>query len=106
MTKPGRYRSHRPLPSGKTGAQGASAWAENGLRACGPSRADFAFRQAFALCPYSPEAVFRYVNRLIEQKRFKDAVLVARTASKIAPDDRSYHNLVKETERLKASQPR
>ena len=24
--------------------------------------ADFAFRQAFAFCPYSPEAVFRYVN--------------------------------------------
>ena len=26
--------------------------------------ADFAFRQAFAFCPYSPEAVFRYCNLL------------------------------------------
>ncbi len=26
--------------------------------------ADFGFRLAFALCPYSPEAVFRYVNLL------------------------------------------
>ena len=45
--------------------------------------ADFAFRQAWALCPYSPEAVFRYVNFLLAQKRFDDAVLVAETAAKM-----------------------
>ena len=28
------------------------------------SETDFAFKQAFALCPYSPEAVFRYVQFL------------------------------------------
>jgi beta-lactamase regulating signal transducer with metallopeptidase domain len=45
--------------------------------------ADFAFRQAWALCPYSPEAVFRYVNFLLEQKRVADALLVAETAAQM-----------------------
>ncbi len=45
--------------------------------------ADFAFRQAWALCPYSPEAVFRYVNFLLEQKRSADALLVAETAARM-----------------------
>jgi thioredoxin-like negative regulator of GroEL len=45
--------------------------------------ADFAFHQAWALCPYSPEAVFRYVNFLVEQKRLADAVLVAETSAKM-----------------------
>jgi hypothetical protein len=45
--------------------------------------ADFAFRQAFALCPYSLEAVFRYVNLLIGQNRGADALLVAETAAKM-----------------------
>ena len=37
--------------------------------------ADFAFRQAWALCPDSPEAIFRYVNLLMEQKRIADALI-------------------------------
>jgi hypothetical protein len=45
--------------------------------------ADFAFRQAWALCPYSPEAVFRYVNFLLEQKRVADALIVAETATQM-----------------------
>ena len=44
--------------------------------------ADFAFRQAWALCPYSPEAVFRYVTFLMRQKRIADALVVAETAAK------------------------
>ena len=35
--------------------------------------ADFTFRQAFAFCPYSPEAVFRYVQLLLQLQRFDDA---------------------------------
>ena len=45
--------------------------------------ADFAFRQAWALCPYSTGAVLRYVNFLLEQKRFADALLVAETAAQM-----------------------
>jgi hypothetical protein len=45
--------------------------------------ADFAFRQAWALCPYSPETVVRYVALLTSQNRRADALLVAETAAKM-----------------------
>ena len=41
--------------------------------------ADFAFRQAFAFCPYSPEALFRYVNLLVSVGRVEEALIVAET---------------------------
>ena len=63
--------------------------------------ADFAFRQAFALCPSSPEAVFRYINLLTDQKRFDDALIIAETAAKIDPSNGQLENLVKEIERMK-----
>ncbi|MBI5385891.1 MAG: M56 family metallopeptidase [Verrucomicrobia bacterium] len=66
--------------------------------------ADFAFRQAFALCPYSPEAVHRYVNLLIQQRRFADAALIAGAASQVVPKDKAFQNLKNEIERLKTSQ--
>ena len=46
---------------------------------------DFAFKQAFAFCPYSPEAVFRYINFLLPQGRFDDAILVCETCQKLDP---------------------
>ena len=61
--------------------------------------ADFAFRQAFALCPYSPEAVFRYVQLLLQMARFDDARLVAETCLKLDPDNGAVRGLV---ENLKA----
>ena len=42
--------------------------------------ADLAFRQACALCPESPEAVFRYAQFLADQDRIHDALLIADTA--------------------------
>ncbi len=45
--------------------------------------ADFAFRQAWALCPDSIETVLRYVVLLMEQKRFADALMVAETAAQM-----------------------
>jgi hypothetical protein len=45
--------------------------------------ADFAFRQAWALCPYSLETVFRYGSFLINQNHRADALLVAETAAKM-----------------------
>jgi len=45
--------------------------------------ADFASRQAWALCPDSAEAVFRYVAFLIEQERVVDALWVAETAAQM-----------------------
>jgi tetratricopeptide (TPR) repeat protein len=46
---------------------------------------DFAFKQAFAYCPYSPEAVFRYINFLLQFNRLDDALLVAQTCLKLDP---------------------
>jgi hypothetical protein len=45
--------------------------------------ADFAFRQAFALCPSSPDVVMRYTHFLTAQNRARDAILVAETASQM-----------------------
>ncbi|MBP8015455.1 MAG: tetratricopeptide repeat protein, partial [Verrucomicrobia bacterium] len=50
--------------------------------------ADFAFRQAFALCPYNPEGMLRYAQFLMQMDRFDDALRVAETCLKMgAPDD-------------------
>jgi thioredoxin-like negative regulator of GroEL len=57
--------------------------------------ADFAFRQAFAFCPYSPEAVFRYVNLLLSLQRFDDAIIIATTCQKLDPYNASFIDLVK-----------
>jgi tetratricopeptide (TPR) repeat protein len=46
---------------------------------------DYAFKQAFAFCPYSPEAVYRYINFLLPLGRFDDAVLIAETCKKLDP---------------------
>ena len=70
--------------------------------------ADFAFRQAWALCPYSPEAVFRYANLLISENRFSDALLVAETAAKIpemkGPGGAQIRDLVKNLQQMQQRQ--
>ena len=68
--------------------------------------ADFAFREAFAMCPYSPEAAFRYVNLLVKQNRLDDALLVAKAAQTLDPDTDSFGGLVHNLEQMKASQRR
>jgi hypothetical protein len=55
--------------------------------------ADFAFRQAFALDPRSPEAVFRCVSYCMGEHRPADALLVAETASKLAPENSQLQSL-------------
>jgi hypothetical protein len=42
--------------------------------------ADFAYRQALALCPYSPEATTGYVDFLKSQNRDSDAALINKMA--------------------------
>jgi beta-lactamase regulating signal transducer with metallopeptidase domain len=66
------------------------------------AEADLAFRQAFALCPTSPEAVFRYVQLLLQSGRLDDALLVARTSSKLDPDNDQIKGLV---QNLKSYRP-
>ena len=63
--------------------------------------ADFSFRQAFAFCPYSPEAVIRYINLLAGMQRFDDALLVAETCRKLDPENPSIVNLVNQLQEVK-----
>jgi hypothetical protein len=52
---------------------------------------DFAHRQAFALCPTSPEALFRYINFLLSQGRFDDTILLMRTVRHLEPDNQQFN---------------
>ena len=58
--------------------------------------ADFAFRQAFALCPYNPETVFRYVNLLLQDAKPEDAMLIAQTALKLQPRNSGLRDITKQ----------
>jgi outer membrane murein-binding lipoprotein Lpp len=80
--------AHRMFSKLRSSIAGLYAWrVEHPVDAAEKQRmiheADFAFRQAWALCPYSPEAVFRYVNFLLAQNRGADALLVAETAAQM-----------------------
>jgi tetratricopeptide (TPR) repeat protein len=66
--------------------------------------AEFAFRQAFAFCPYSPEAVFRYVNLLIQFNRFEEALVIARTCAKLDPFNGQVRSLATTLETLRNQQ--
>jgi tetratricopeptide (TPR) repeat protein len=63
--------------------------------------ADFACKQAFAFCPYSPEAVIRYVNFLLQYGRIDDALLVAQTCHQLDPYNGQGTTLVKQLEDIK-----
>jgi tetratricopeptide (TPR) repeat protein len=63
---------------------------------------DFAFKQSFAFCPYSPEAVYRYVNFLIQYGRFDDAILIAETCQKLDPYNQSITDLISQLKSYKA----
>ena len=62
---------------------------------------DFAFKQSFAFCPYSPEAVIRYVNFLFEFRRFDDALIVAKTCQKLDPYNGQITGLIDQIENIK-----
>jgi hypothetical protein len=66
------------------------------------AEADLAFRQAYVLCPYSPEALFRYATFLSQHHRADDALLLATTSMKLEPDNKEFQNLAR---RLKNSEP-
>jgi tetratricopeptide (TPR) repeat protein len=63
--------------------------------------ADFALKQAFAFCPYSPEAAFRYINFLIQFNRLDDALLVAQTCLDFDPYNGQIAGLSKQLEDFK-----
>ena len=64
--------------------------------------ADFAFKQAFGFCPFSPEAVYRYVNLLVSTGRTDDALLVAETCLKNDEENMAVRKLVADLKSIKA----
>jgi len=63
--------------------------------------ADFAARQAFVLCPSSPDALFVYVNALLSDNRLEEARLVAKTASHLIPKDPQVQDLLERLQNFK-----
>jgi hypothetical protein len=58
------------------------------------AEAEGAFRVATEICPASPEAVYGWVNLLVEQKRFPEAQRIADNAISAAPDNKAFSDLV------------
>jgi hypothetical protein len=58
------------------------------------AEADLAFREAFVLCPYSPEAVFRYTTFLSQHNRSEEALLLATTSLRVEPNNDQVQALV------------
>ena len=65
------------------------------------TEAEQAFQFAIEICPYSPEAVFRYVNLLMGQNRWEDAVPVVQSAVKADPEDAQFRDLLDRLRQLK-----
>lgn len=55
--------------------------------------ADFAFKQAFAFCPFSPEAVYKYINLLVNVNRAADAEMIVATCLKLDPENTAMQGL-------------
>lgn len=65
--------------------------------------ADFAFRQSFAMCPTNPDAVFRYVNLILQTSRPDEALVIARAAATLKPSEVEFKRLVREIDRINKS---
>ncbi|MHB8523091.1 MAG: glycosyltransferase family 117 protein [Limisphaerales bacterium] len=63
--------------------------------------ADFAFRQAFCFCPFSPEAVFRYSNLLASANRIDDALRLAQTCLKFDPENSAVLGLIRQLDAMR-----
>jgi len=60
--------------------------------------ADFAFRQAFALCPINPELLSRYGDLLDAEHRAEDLRILAETALKFDPENATARDLIKKSQ--------
>jgi hypothetical protein len=62
--------------------------------------AELAFKQAYLLCPQSPEAVARYIMFLISEHRSEDAQKFVAAAGKLNPGDQTVGNLAKYVQQI------
>ena len=91
-------------------AQGKSVYAWRAQTSTNPVQqqryvreAEFALKQAFAFCPYSPETVFNLASLLASTGRYEDAYLVASTCYEFDTDNLGVRDLVRQLEGLKKS---
>ena len=68
--------------------------------------ADFGYRQAFALCPSSQEAIYRYINFLLAQGRCDDAIAIAGAALKLNQDNQQLKILLPQLQDFRDQQSR
>jgi thioredoxin-like negative regulator of GroEL len=61
---------------------------------------EFAMKQAFAYCPYSPEAVFKYANLLVGENRIDEAIQVAETCQAFDPENPNVIDLLRQLREL------
>lgn len=57
--------------------------------------AELAFKQAYALCPYSPETLFRFAALLSDLDRRSDAFLIAKTSLRFEPENTQLQDLAR-----------
>ncbi len=68
------------------------------------TEAELAFKQAYAFCPISPEALFRFVNLLMSDGRIDDARLLALTTLQLNPTNQVVEDLSLQLDRMKRQQ--
>ena len=67
--------------------------------------AEFAFKQSYAYCPYSPEALFRFVQLLTMLGRVDEALLLAQTSYKMDPYNGQIEILISQLNNIRRQQP-
>jgi tetratricopeptide (TPR) repeat protein len=69
--------------------------------------AEFALKQAFAFCPFSPEAVINFMNLLLNQPtaRIDDAILILETCHKLDPYNGGITDVIEQLKRSKSGLP-
>jgi thioredoxin-like negative regulator of GroEL len=66
--------------------------------------AEFALRQAYAYCPYSPEAVIKLMNLLLPAGRVEEAIMITQTSLKFDPTNSHFQYLLHHLQTLRSSQ--
>jgi tetratricopeptide (TPR) repeat protein len=85
-------------------------WRSRGPNSANPAErarvtkeAEFAFKQAFAFCPYSPEAVFHFMDLLLNANRIDDAILILKTCHDLDPYNDQINGWIEQLEKSKTS---
>jgi tetratricopeptide (TPR) repeat protein len=66
------------------------------------TEAEFAYKQAFVYCPYSPEATGNYAQLLWQMGRIDDAIVIAATCLKLDPNSEQAGPMLKQLEDIKS----